>query len=76
MIQTPTTRGPDRLTILLETAIAEYGTWRVLGSAARAALSRRKRPPPDVEALSAHLRRDIGLPPPSPRPKSRGLGYF
>jgi hypothetical protein len=57
----------------LEELIARHGAWRVLGAAIatllwrRRALARR-----DARALSAHLRRDIGMPPVPERPVGRG----
>ena len=47
---------------LIDAAIDAHGAARVLARAALRLLAPRPRPP-DAAALSAHLRRDIGLPP-------------
>lgn len=47
----------------LQAVIEELGVWRVLAAAAAAMLRRRRRRTPDLSALNAHLRRDIGLGP-------------
>ncbi len=51
----------------IDAVILEHGAWRVLGAAALALVRRRR--PREATALTAHLRRDIGLP---PEPPSRG----
>ena len=54
--------GPDAA---LEAIIARHGARVVLIAALRAALRRpqTRPPPPNADDLSAHLRRDVGLPP-------------
>ncbi len=51
----------------LQDVIRRFGAWRVLLAALSALVWRQsasQRPPPgDIEGLSAHLRRDLGLPP-------------
>lgn len=57
-----------RLRPAVHRLIARHGVAAVLWATIRAALlPRRRRPrPPDPYHLSAHMRRDIGLPPPGP----------
>jgi len=48
----------------LKRLIERHGAWSVGFAYLRAAVVRRRRPPPfDFRTLSPHLRRDIGLPP-------------
>ena len=52
----------------LAALVAEHGGLRVMLAAAAAALAPQPRPP-DADALSPHLRRDLGLPPEPRRPE-------
>jgi hypothetical protein len=56
----------------LETLIEELGAWRVLRATLKALARRRRVQPHDARALSAHIRRDIGLPPAAGPPVWRG----
>lgn len=55
----PAIEIPAEGRIPLDRVIAEHGAWKVLGAALAALLGARKRR--DLP-ISAHLRRDIGLP--------------
>lgn len=62
----------------LDRVIADYGAWHVMAAAARTLIRRGGAPRsarPTVHAgLTAHLRRDIGLPPADPSPARHGFG--
>ncbi len=62
MIAHPTRTVAAELAETIQSIVESHGAWRVLRAALAAALWR-KRPPPfdDAEALSDHMRRDIGL---------------
>jgi len=55
----------------LHQLIEELGAWRVLGAVFAALMSGRGRRL-DARRISAHLRRDIGLPPSAAPPVGRG----
>lgn len=62
MILIPERPAGPLLSAVIEKAIAEHGSWRVLCAALAAAMPGRRHSG-SAAGLSSHLRRDIGLPP-------------
>ncbi|MCK0142615.1 hypothetical protein [Aliiroseovarius sp. F20344] len=67
--------NPVRLNDLLDDLIADHGTLRVLRALALRIMSGRTRRP-QVDHLSDHLRRDVGLPPSHPPPDLEGPRFW
>ena len=56
--------------VTIQMLIARYGVWRILGAVAAALMRRESRAARRMSReMSAHLRRDIGLPPVPPSPR-------
>lgn len=51
--------------------IAQFGRWNALREVIRQLFQYRGRPPDASSTLNAHLRKDIGLPPPPQNPVDR-----
>ena len=67
--------GPTAPPPAISEIIERHGAWTVLGAALVSLWQRRRRPAPiEVNTLSEHMRRDIGLPPPNdPRPRPEAI---